>query len=216
MHEKVNERLDHLVSVVEDGKEDTKRQLVNTFLSVADSLLHGASASNIRRAVVGAERASTSVTDEYTATTNTPNTMDDRDPSDVHSTYRMKPKHDCLLHMVNEWFGLEDFKDEYGGIDGRIKMYKSTTKWRKKCHIHQMHFSRTQRSIKAIETHAGINTTTIEEAATDLQGVWEECGRSVSNFVKWSQETGLVETKAKRGKFAKANVVVVVTQDNVQ
>ena len=101
---------------------------------------------------------------------------------------------------MSEWYGLGEFQDKYGGVDGRIKKYNSTTKWRKKCAIHAMHFSRTQRTVKTIEDYANKESITVDEACVALQPMYESCERSVANFVKLAQTEGLLKTRASRGR----------------
>ena len=81
----------------------------------------------------------------------------------------MKPKHETLLDVVSEWYGLGEFQDQYGGIQDRINRYNSTSKWRKKCAIHKMHFSRTQKTVKTIADFAEKEGTSVEEACMALQ-----------------------------------------------
>ena len=122
------------------------------------------------------------------------------DPSDVHAGYQMKQTHDSLVAILSEWYGLGEFQDKYGGVDGRIKKYKSTTKRRKNRAIHAMHFSRTQRTVKTIEDYAEKKNITVDEACIVLQSMYESCERSVANFVKLAQTEGLLKTTASCGR----------------
>jgi hypothetical protein len=77
------------------------------------------------------------------------------DPAEEHQLYRMKPKHLSLLDLVHEWFSTGDYYDGYGGINGRNDLFKN--RWKKFCSINQMQYSRTMRTVNAVEEYARRN-----------------------------------------------------------
>jgi len=129
------------------------------------------------------------------------------DPSycdDGCTLFRMKPKHDSLLALWSEWYGLYDYADHLGGIHGRNEKYGS--KWRK--HLDTQQYSRTSRVIRAIEqlsNERGIVGTELESVRPVLQGELDivfrlQCKQSVAKMVKACQEKGLLPKAKPRGR----------------
>jgi hypothetical protein len=105
---------------------------------------------------------------------------------EVNNFFRMKAKHSSLTGLMKEWFGLVEYADPLGGIQCRIDKCKSTTKWRKQCMIHPQHFSRTRRSVKAVEEFARQHGIDKMSAALKLEGAFSTCDKSVDGFVLWA------------------------------
>ena len=114
----------------------------------------------------------------------------------MNSPLRMVPKHKCLSDLWDEWYGLGEFADTEGGIDGRNKKYGS--KWWK--HLEGQQYSRTSRVIKAIEAYSVANNVTTDKAIFDLEELFKECSYSVAKMVNAAQDKGLLQKKAARGK----------------
>jgi hypothetical protein len=135
------------------------------------------------------------VVDSHPAQDNQPSPI-----SETHSSlFRMKPKHLILLELVHEWYGTGDWYDGYGGIQGRNSR-KDLKGWRAQCCINQMHYSRTERTVKAINEYATQNGIDKYQAALALQEIYQECKCSVSNFVTWAQSENLLAKKKARGR----------------
>lgn len=132
-----------------------------------------------------------------------PATPQEDDPKN-HSTFRMKVKHTRLIDMYNEWFGLEEFDDGHGGVEGRDKKFGA--KWRKGGFIDVQQHSRTKRIVQAIDKLARDDDLTSEEAAEQLQPLFDKCRHSLSNMIKECQHMGHIPKKAVRGKKSKAAI----------
>lgn len=194
------------------SQKESDKHLALSFLNIAQKLLDRNGLSvNVQTGVIGHSPGATSVTGvteellmspigggnsnpaSATATTNDK----EADPADTHMLFRMVPKHLNLLELVNEWFGNGDYYDEYGGIDGRNKRYKA--RWRKKCSINLMHYSRTERTVRAVEEYGKIHGVDKYVAAERLQHVYAiECKTSVTKFVEWAQMHELIAKKGTR------------------
>ena len=109
-------------------------------------------------------------------------------------------RHKSLQDVYNEWYGLDSFYDVYGGIDGREKQFG--TSWRKNT-VSNHHFSRTKRCIIGITQFASENKMSHLEAVATLEESFKGCKCSVYNFVQQLKSTGLISTKASRGKSKK-------------
>jgi hypothetical protein len=97
-----------------------------------------------------------------------------------HSRYRMSLKYPSLASVWNEWFGLEEYADEYGGINGRNKMHGS--KWRK--HLECTSYPKVAQLIKGINAFALDNQQQLEEIIAEWEGIFTASKRSVNNMVK--------------------------------
>jgi hypothetical protein len=107
----------------------------------------------------------------------------------------MKPKHSNLESLYKEKYGLGEFDDSFGGVDGRNKMYGS--KWRS--HIDRQHYSRAMRVVQAIGVTAKANGSSWKEAVNELEPVFQEANKSVANIVKKLQEKGIISKGKTRG-----------------
>jgi hypothetical protein len=90
--------------------------------------------------------------------------------------------------LYKEWYGLGEFDDSFGGVDGRNKMYGS--KWRS--HIDHEHYSRAVRVVQAIEMTAKANHCSWREAFNEREPVFQEANKSLANMVKKLQEKGII------------------------
>jgi hypothetical protein len=106
----------------------------------------------------------------------------------------MKPKHSNLKSLYKEWYGLGEFDDSFGGVDGRNKMCGS--KWRS--HIDCQHYSRPMRVVQAIDGFSW------REAVNELEPVFQEANKSLANMVKKLQEKGIISKGKTRGVKRKA------------
>ena len=116
-------------------------------------------------------------------------------PPDAHRSFRMVPKHNRLTDLYSEWCGLGRYKDDYGGIAGRDKLYKG--RWRK--HLHAMHYSRAKRTVAAIEEFAKQHELQPLEACSSLEPAFEASKFSTGNFVQHCQAEGLLKRRKARG-----------------
>ena len=205
----LNMKYDVIHSTILASREETNRQLSAAFLQLSNYFLqHGNSVpgDGIRRLpdshqVVQVQVGATETFTQETGTANE-NDGDANDPADLHALFWMVPKHLVLLDLIHEWFGVGDYYDCYGGVDGRNKTFK--TRWKKKCHINAMHYSRTERTVKAVEEYALRKHMNKFDAAVQLQDVYEiNCKQSVTKFVLWAQEEGLITKSKSRGSRKK-------------
>jgi hypothetical protein len=79
----------------------------------------------------------------------------------------MKPKHSNLESLYKEWYGLGEFDDSFGGVDGRNKMYGS--KWRS--HIDCQYYSRAMRVVQAIDMTVQVKGYLWREAANEPEPI---------------------------------------------
>lgn len=208
VHTKIDDSFTEMKGVLISNRQQTKKELAGTFLEVAKYLVKD----------VGGELSdSTTVADILGPSRMTPedpvddtDPVQDTEPSSISETnnslFRMKPKHLYLLELVHEWYGTGDWYDGYGGIQGR-NGNKNLKGWRTQCCINQMHYSRTERTVKAVNEYANRNSIDKYQAAVALQESYERCKCSVANFVTWAQSEQLLEKKRARGKSTRtANV----------
>jgi hypothetical protein len=113
----------------------------------------------------------------------------------------MKPKHSNLKSLYKEWYGLGEFDDSFGGVDGRSKMYGS--RWRS--HIDRQHYSRAMRVVQAIDVTAKANGCSWREALNELKPVFQEANKSLDNMVKKLQKKGIISKGKSRGVKRKAS-----------
>ena len=195
-------KVDDMHSTMLSTREDTSRQLSAAFMQMSQYFLqHGNSVagdpSRISDALQQVQVGAMEYIAEEAETAND-NEGETMDPADLHALFRMVPKHIVLLGLMHEWYGVGDYYDSYGGIEGRNKTYKA--RWRKKCHLNAMHFSRTERTVRAVEAYAKNNSMDKFDAAVALQQVFEiDCKTSVTNFVLWAQQEGLIAKSKSRG-----------------
>ena len=196
-------KVDDMHSTMITSREDTSRQLSAAFMQMSQYFLqHGNSvvgdASGLSDALAEVQVGAMGYIAEETQTAND-NEGEMTDPADLHAMFRMVPKHLELLGLMHEWYGIGDYYDSYGGIEGRNKVHKA--RWRKKCHLNAMHYSRTERTVRAVEEYAKKNNDMDKFVAAErLQAVFQiDCKTSVTNFVLWAQEEGLISKSKSRG-----------------
>jgi hypothetical protein len=112
----------------------------------------------------------------------------------------MKPKHSSLTSLCKEWYGHDEFDDDFGGVDGRSKM--NGCKWR--THIDRQHYSRAIRIVQAINVAAQENGASWQEDVAELEPIFQEANRSLANMVKKLQEKGIIGKGKTRGLKRKA------------
>ena len=112
----------------------------------------------------------------------------------------MCSRHKSLQDVYNKWYRLDLFYDVYRGIKGREKQFG--TSWKKNT-VSNHHFSRTKRCIIGISQFAKENKMSQIEAVVTLEETFIECKYSVYHFVQKLKSTGLISTKASRGKSKK-------------
>ena len=197
--------MENLFSTMVTTKEDTKMDLAKVHMSIAMQLMQGG-LGEVNSAISNNSQLSNLLltspqptVPSPTATTITP-PEDTGDPADLDGNrlFRMKIKHSSLTGVIKEWYGLDEFADDFGGIQGRIDKYKSTTKWRKHCMIHPQHFSRTMRTVRAVEAYAKEESIDTIAAANELEDQFSRCDRSVAAFVSWAQGRGILPRRASR------------------
>jgi Transcriptional activator of glycolytic enzymes len=116
---------------------------------------------------------------------------------DRHKTYRMRPRHQRLIELYQEWIGAGDFQDDHGGIEGRNKKFGA--KWRQ--HLTTYVYSRTERTIKGIRAYADRKGISAYDACEQLQEQYEKhCKCSVANMVTYFTSKDLLTKRKPRGK----------------
>ena len=140
-----------------------------------------------------------------------PSVGSDGIPNECEIRIAMKPKHQSLFGLWNEWHGLEEFADLCGGIKGREESYGST--WRKGI-VNAQQFSRTKRIIEAIYKLAEEQSIQqIEAVATLEEAFVKESKCSVHSFVKYLKGKALITERPPRYKKKKADAQTVTTGD---
>jgi len=185
-------------------REESKKKLASAFVNVARELLKGKedmmneNPVTKKRHVEGEAGSQPTAFAEAFAPTNAAATV----PPAVNeaarrcASYRMTHKHKSLVDMWNEWHGLWQYEDKFGGISGHNKLYGR--KWRS--HLNDQQYSRTSRIIKAIEKHSES-----EGSIEEMDVWWKDSKCSLSNFVEELQITGLIPRKAARGAKKKTD-----------
>ena len=196
--------MENLFSTLITTKEDTKMDLAKVHMSIAMQLMQGgvgevnsASQSNEMSNLLLTSPQPTMRSPQGTTISPDDTTVDPAE-LDANRLFRMKPKHSSLMGVIKEWYGLDEFADGFGGVQGRIDRYKSTTKWRKNCMIHPQHFSRTMRTVKAVEVYAKQEHIDNIAAAEQLEEQFAKCDKGVAAFVAWAQGYGLLPKRASR------------------
>ena len=130
-----------------------------------------------------------------------PNQSDLNPKAACHANFKMRINYNSLSDVYNQWYGLEEFKDDFGGMDGRNKMFQS--KWRS--HLNAMQYSRVKRTVEAIEAFAGQSNITPTEACDALSAAFDASRKSPGNFVKYCQQHNLLPKQKDRGRKRKHN-----------
>ena len=120
-----------------------------------------------------------------------------------HASYTLTIKHNSLMDMYEEWHGLGNYFDKYGGAAGREVLFsgKNKSKWRK--HLDNNLFSRTRRLVEAIVSYADNNNLSHIQACQQLECHYQESKRSVSKTVSKLQDLGLLQKRKDRGRRMK-------------
>jgi hypothetical protein len=134
----------------------------------------------------------------------TDNAESTTEPSEIHSKFMLRPKHQSLLTMWEEWHGIDDFADGYGGVAGRDKRYGN--KWRK--HLDNNSYSRNKRIIAGIQKHSENNRQNpLISIETQLDNIFKNhCNCSPQRMVNYMQDTGLVPKRKNRGRLARIHI----------
>jgi hypothetical protein len=210
VHTKIDSGFSQIQETLMSNKAQVKQELAGTFLEIAKHLVKDAggqlSASTTLLDIVGPCRM---ILEEPVGASNAAQGTSAASPTTVdgaveHQLYRMKQKHLTLLGLLQEWYGTGDYYDGYGGIAGRNED-PNCKKWKTHCCINQMQYSRTERTVKAVEEYARLNS--IDDrylAAEKLQPEYERCKCSVANFVNWAKDTLLLPKGKPRGRSKKA------------
>ena len=116
--------------------------------------------------------------------------------------YNLKPKHQTLRSLYNEWYGLGEFSTSFGGrggIDGLER--EQGASWRK--HIKSHTFSRLKRIVTTIdqlkEASGGTAAEKLEVALRVLEPVFQESKRSTATMVVKLQSGGYLQKGNPRG-----------------
>ena len=199
--------MENLHGTLLTAKEDTRMDLARVHMAIALQLMQGGvgdvtnvNMNSLPNVLLTSPQPTIMSPQATTTTTATEEVTLDPADVDANRLFRMKPKHTSLTGVIKEWFGVDEFADGHGGIQGRIDKYKSTTKWRKKSMIHPQHFSRTMRTVKAVEALARQKGVDTIAAAAMLEDKFHACEKSLANFVNWAQQDGLIIKRASRGK----------------
>jgi hypothetical protein len=199
LESKIDRGIERINGSIQSQRQQSDRELANTFLNIAKSLMERSGSIVCEDMTLPA--ITNNATQETTATTN--NNNGEGDPDKAPQLLRMVPKHSNLVDLIHEWFGTGDFYDEFGGVEGRNKSFK--TQWRKNCGMNAMQYSRTERTVRAVEEYARKEKCDIYKAAEQLQRIYAvDCKKSVTNFVSWAQQQNYIPKKKSRGKKAAA------------
>jgi DnaJ-domain-containing protein 1 len=199
MKSEMKGEMENIFSTLVTAKEDTKLDLAKVHMSIALQLMQGGvgdvnavNTDSISNLLLTSPQPTTMRSPETTAVTTTTVTPTTEDPStlDVNRLFRMKAKHSSLTNVLKEWYGLDEFADELGGIQGRIDLFKSTSNWRKKSMIHPQHFSRTMRTVKAVEEFAKVGEIAqqLDKASSNLEEASNELAVFGQQVLEASQE----------------------------
>jgi exonuclease VII small subunit len=119
----------------------------------------------------------------------------------IHSNYRSQTKYNSLCEVWNQWYGIDQHGDVYGGISGRNDQFGA--KWRK--HLDKQQYSRINRIIKAV-SDAAEKEIALDEALNELEETYSTCNRNLQKFADLMQSNGYLPKGACRGrKVATAN-----------
>ncbi|CAB9518618.1 hypothetical protein SEMRO_949_G223660.1 [Seminavis robusta] len=111
---------------------------------------------------------------------------------EVHKRYYLKMRHNTLASFWNEWYGLEEFEDGFGGIDGRNKKHGS--KWRK--HLPATELSYRTRLHNGIVSIDNDNNKETKDVIEEWEPLFTVARNSIGNLVKALQQ----QNKLPKGK----------------
>jgi Transcriptional activator of glycolytic enzymes len=176
-------------------REETEQRLANAFRKLAQSL-DGSGDNEMFYEKIIDQMPPVAVTRamEQSPPAEKGNQVDDE-------PYRkpMVPKHTTLIALWNEWNGLEEYSNVFGGVAGREKTFGP--KWRNRGMVNMQHFSRTKRIVEAIRERS----TSKQISPLEVVAEWEHhfqtiSNCSVSNFVKALKQLGCIKERAPRFK----------------
>ncbi|KAL3903292.1 MAG: hypothetical protein SGILL_010499 [Bacillariaceae sp.] len=97
--------------------------------------------------------------------------------------------HKSIASLWDEWYGLGEYADSFGGIEGREKTFK--TKWRYKLHYRdRCRFSRNRRIVRAVKKLATDRQITLQESIDDMEARYATCNKSIGLLIIALQEEG--------------------------
>ncbi|CAB9518359.1 expressed unknown protein [Seminavis robusta] len=106
-----------------------------------------------------------------------------------HYRFQLVKKHSCLCNVSNEWFGLDEFADAYGGIEGRNKVHKN--RWRK--YLDSNLFSAHKRVVKGVEAYAAETKQDAKAVIAEWEDFFTEVKGSMGLLVKLLQGKKLIK-----------------------
>jgi Transcriptional activator of glycolytic enzymes len=112
----------------------------------------------------------------------------------------VKQKHNTLSSLYQEWYGLGEYNDSYGGVEGQNKTNGAA--WRK--HINRQHYFRVKRIVAAIDTEKYRTGTEWAEVVEILEPTFDEANKSLAKMVDKLKDKGLV-TNCRKRKAAKVS-----------
>ena len=112
----------------------------------------------------------------------------------------MKAKHQTLRSLYEEWYGIGNFEDSEGGINGRERKHGST--WRP--HINRQKYSRASRVVAGIETVVKRNGGTWQDAVELLEPMFASSNQSPAKMVENLQRAGILRKGKPRGSKSKS------------
>ena len=107
----------------------------------------------------------------------------------------MKPKHSTVKGLYEEWYGLESYADDLGGIHGRENSLPKS--WRK--HLNRQQFSRTARIVQVVDAVMAQNSCPYSQATETLEDLFAKSNCSVAKMVTNLQNAGLLPKGKPRG-----------------
>ena len=119
-----------------------------------------------------------------------------------HAQKTMIVKHKSLRSVWDEWYGVGEHQDVYGGVNGRESRFGA--RWRKNL-VHSQHFSRVKRVIAGIEAYAESKSVHESIAVEALEATFKELNFSLYNFFCFLQKEGYIVKCARRGKKSKTS-----------
>ena len=123
-------------------------------------------------------------------------------PANAPLQFVMKQKHNTLSSLYQEWYGLGEYDDSLGGVDGRNKNHG--TSWRK--HINRQHYSRTNRIVTAVDTEMERTGKDWAEVVETLEQTYVEANKSLAKMVDKLKQSGLVPVGRKRKAATQSDV----------
>lgn len=101
--------------------------------------------------------------------------------------YNLRLRHQSLLSLYNEWYGLGEFDDGKGGIPGRDRRFGC--KWRTG-QIHCKKYSRLKQVVETVDQLALARGITPREAINHLEPLFKEAKGTLSGMLKRLEANG--------------------------